>query len=101
MYVGIISYSSIQRSFDTLQYYTGTQNGVLTIEVSIFQRFLIERSNRICIHTDSTQSCTYMVHIHRVEQTLLYLAEAPPGLQGRVDVSRRAPQGYIRMTTCQ
>ena len=41
------------------------------------------------------------MHIYRLEQTLLYLAEAPPGLPGRVDVSRRAPQGYIRMTTCQ
>ena len=28
--------SSIQRSFNTLQYYTGTQNGVLIIEVSTF-----------------------------------------------------------------
>ena len=35
--------SSIQRSIDTLLYYTGTQNGVLIIEVSIFQRFVIER----------------------------------------------------------
>ena len=35
--------SSIQRSFNTLQYYTGTQNGVLIIEVSTFQRFVIER----------------------------------------------------------
>ena len=34
----------IQRSFNnTLQYYTGTQNGVLIIEVSTFQRFVIER----------------------------------------------------------
>ena len=36
---------SIQRSLNTLQYYTGTQNGVLTIEVSTFQRFVIERSH--------------------------------------------------------
>ena len=35
--------SSIQRSFNTLQYYTGTQNGVLIIEVSSIQRFVIER----------------------------------------------------------
>ena len=35
--------SSIQSSLNTLQYYTGTQNGVLIIEVSTFQRFVIER----------------------------------------------------------
>ena len=39
--------SSIQRSLNTLQYYTGTQNGVLIIdlelEVSAIQRFVIER----------------------------------------------------------
>ena len=35
--------SSIQRSLNTLQYYTGTQNGVLIIEVSAIQRFIIER----------------------------------------------------------
>ena len=41
---------SIQRSFNTLQYYTGTQNGVLTIEVSTFQRFAIERYHCIYIY---------------------------------------------------
>ena len=35
--------SSIQRSLNTLQYYTGTQNGVLITEVSAIQRFGIER----------------------------------------------------------
>ena len=35
----ITEVSSIQRSFNTLQYYTGTQNGVLIIEVSAIQRF--------------------------------------------------------------
>ena len=39
----ITEVSSIQRSFNTLQYYTGTQNGVLIIEVSAIQRFVIER----------------------------------------------------------
>ena len=34
--------SSIQRSLNTLQYYTGTQNGVLIIEVFAIQRFVIE-----------------------------------------------------------
>ena len=38
----ITEVSSIQRSFNTLQYYTGTQNGVLIIEASTFQRFVIE-----------------------------------------------------------
>ena len=35
--------ASIQRSLNTLQYYTGIQNGVLIIEVSAIQRFVIER----------------------------------------------------------
>ena len=35
--------SSIQRSLNTLQYYTGTQDGVLIIEVSTFRRFVVER----------------------------------------------------------
>ena len=38
----ITEVSSIQRSLNTLQYYTGTQNGVLIMEVSTFQRFVIE-----------------------------------------------------------
>ena len=38
----ITEVSSIQRSLNTLQYYAGTQNGVLVIEVSAFQRFVIE-----------------------------------------------------------
>ena len=37
----IIEVSSIQSSPDTLQYYTETQNGVLIIEVSAMQRFVI------------------------------------------------------------
>ena len=42
--------SSIQRSLNTLQYYTGTQNGVLITEVSAIQRFVIERSHCICTY---------------------------------------------------
>ena len=38
----ITEVSSIQRSLNTPQYYTGTQNGVLIIEVSAIQRFIIE-----------------------------------------------------------
>ena len=36
----ITEVSSIQRSLNTLQYYTGTQNDVLIIEVSALQRFV-------------------------------------------------------------
>ena len=36
-------------TYNTLQYYTGTQNGVLIIEVSAIQRFVIERFH--CIST--------------------------------------------------
>ena len=47
----ITEVSSIQRSFNTLKYYTGTQNGVLVIEVSTFQRFVMERFHCIrCMH---------------------------------------------------
>ena len=41
--------SSIQRSLSTLQYYTGTQIGVPIIEVSTFQRLVIERFHCICV----------------------------------------------------
>ena len=46
----ITEVSSIQRSLNTLQYYTGTQNGVLIIEFSTFQRFVIERFH--CTYLD-------------------------------------------------
>ena len=46
----ITEVSSIERSFNTLQYYTGTQNSVLIIEVSTFQRFVIEKFQ--CIKMD-------------------------------------------------
>ena len=48
----ITEVSSIQRSFSTPQYYTGTQNGVLIREVSAIQRFVIERFH--CIHGPMT-----------------------------------------------
>ena len=41
--------SSIQRSLNTLQYFTGAQNGVLITEVSAIQRFVIERFHCIMI----------------------------------------------------
>ena len=40
---------SIQSSPNTLQYYTGGQNGVLITEVSTFQRFGIERPHCTCL----------------------------------------------------
>ena len=43
------SSGSIQRSFNTLQYYTGTQNGVLITEVPAIQRFVKESFH--CIYT--------------------------------------------------
>ena len=52
----ITEVSSIQRSFSTPQYYTGTQNGVLIIEVSAIQRFVIERFHCI-IHVCFRLSC--------------------------------------------
>ena len=45
----ITEVSSIQRSLNTLQYYTGTQKGVLIIEVSAIQRVVIERFHCIPI----------------------------------------------------
>ena len=47
--------SSIQRSLNALQYNTGTQNGVLIIEVSAIQRFVIERFH-----------CTRILYVHTV-----------------------------------
>ena len=46
----ITEVSSIQRSLNTLQYHTGTQNGVLIIEVSAIQRFVIEGFHCISKH---------------------------------------------------
>ena len=42
--------SSIQRSLDTLQYYTGTQKGVLIIEISTYQKFVIERFHCMSVY---------------------------------------------------
>ena len=53
----ITEVSSIQRSFSTPQYYTGTQNGVPIIEVSAIQRFVIER-----FHCISLVFSTYHMH---------------------------------------
>ena len=73
----------IQRSRSTLQYYTGTQNGVLIMEVSAIQRFVIERSHCIMYERSSMHmllSCvhvrTYIKHIHNFV-ILLYVHRQP------------------------
>ena len=45
----------------TLQYYTGTQNGVLIAEVSTFQRFVMERSH--CIVIAMWNITTYYMYV--------------------------------------
>ena len=63
--------SSIQRSLNTLQYCTGTQNGVLITEVSAIQRFVIERFHCICVRTYISM---YMyVHIDAYTRTYIYV----------------------------
>ena len=66
----ITEVSSIQRSFNTVQYYTGTQNGVLIIEVSTFQRFVIERSQCICTCVHIMYVGTYM---HKYVPTYIHI----------------------------
>ena len=56
----ITEVSSIQRSLNTLQYYTRTQNGVLIIEVSAIQRFVKERFH--CIPFLSLFAVYYSAH---------------------------------------
>ena len=56
--------SSIERSLNTLQYYTGTQNGVLIIEVSAIQRVVIERFH--CTRYSASQMSNHEVGIRRV-----------------------------------
>ena len=52
----ITEVSSIQTSFNTLQYYFGTQNSVLITEVFGIQRFVIEWFHCIC------EWCTVLVN---------------------------------------
>ena len=56
--------SSIQRSLNTLQYYTVTQNGVLIREVSTNQRFVIERSHCNTINIFVTSE-TFNIHFYK------------------------------------
>ena len=62
--------SSIQRSFNTLQYYTGTQNGVLITEISTFQRFVIERFHCIwtCVQYVCMYVCLYYTKLEAVDR---------------------------------
>ena len=57
----ITEVSSIQRSLNTVQYYTGTQNGVLNIEVSTFQSFVIERFH--CTYSSKFNCRIKLVHL--------------------------------------
>ena len=68
----ITEVTSIHRSFNTLQYYTGTQNGVLIIEVSAIQRFVIERFH--CTYV-RTLICKYVcpLQIWACTHTQLYV----------------------------
>ena len=59
--------SSIQRSFNTLQYYKGRQKGVLNTEVSTFQRFVIERFHCICMYV-----CMYVYRV--CQYTCMYVS---------------------------
>ena len=56
----ITEISSIQRSLNTLQYYTGTRNGVLITEVPSIQRFVMERFHcTLCI-----SMCKYILYVY-------------------------------------
>ena len=57
----ITEVSSIQRSLNTLHYYTGTQNGILTTEVSAIQRFVIERFH--CTYLSTYIQCMHVMYI--------------------------------------
>ena len=50
-FILVLMVSSIQRLFDTLQYYTGTQNGVLIIEVFAIQKLVIGRFHCTYVRT--------------------------------------------------
>ena len=64
----ITEVSSIQRSLNTLQYYTGTQDGVLITENSAIQRFVIER-----FHCSTSQHVCIVVLDNNVVVSLLHL----------------------------
>ena len=65
---------SIQRSFNTLQYYTGTQNGVLNIEVFAIQRLVIERFHSTQIHMYCICSLIRIrTHVHNTSTSHTYV----------------------------
>ena len=51
----ITEVSSIRRLLNTVQYYTGTQNGVLIVEVSVIWRFVIERFHCITFRKETIE----------------------------------------------
>ena len=65
---------NFQRSLNTLQYYTGTQNGVFIIEVSSIQRSVIERFH--CSFPEISQSLTF----HACTVCPLYAECADPNI---------------------
>ena len=76
----ITEVSSIQRSLNTLQYYTGTENGVLIIEVPAIQRIVIERLHCTCTYVQilihvcaNTYTCMYKyVYMYAQIRTLVH-----------------------------
>ena len=70
--------SSIQRSFNTLQYYTGTQNGVLiinpAIEGLVIERFLLcTLSIHMYVHGDEGIFLIYARKYVHMYVNLLYI----------------------------
>ena len=70
--------SWIQRSFNTLQYYAGTQNGVLIVEVSAIQRSLTTLQ-----YYAGTQNGVLIVEVSTIQRsfnTLQYYAGTQNGV---------------------
>ena len=68
--------SSIQGSLNILQYHAGTQYGVLTTEVSTFQRFVIERFHCTQIRLDVIHfSSSVIFRMVRVQGKLFIMSD--------------------------
>ena len=80
---------------NTLQYYNGTQKGVLNTEVSTFQRFVIERFHCICMYM---YVCMYTVYVSILVCMYLYRHTV---YHGAVLVQRRHLQdGLLHRQVC-
>ena len=84
--------TSIQRSFNTLQYYTGTQNGVLITEVFAIQRFVIERLH--CIRTNEGR---WVGQHHTGTHIWRWVEPHHTGTHTYVEVSGATPHWYTHM----